>query len=70
MVEGEASYELQRLWKDFGINYQSTDYEDRVALSWVISESFRLEIFEKSNIFLMHSEKNHHLTFENRVRTG
>lgn len=48
MAEGKCSYEFERLWKDFGVQYKSTDHEDRIALCSVIAECFRLEIYEKS----------------------
>lgn len=48
MAEGDSSYDQQRLWKDFGIRPQSADFDDKLALCSVISECFRLEVFEKS----------------------
>lgn len=49
MAEGHCSYSFGNLWKDFGVHYHTTDYEDRLALCSVIAECYRLEVFDKRN---------------------
>lgn len=50
-MEGHYGYRYEQFWKDYAITYSETDAEDKKALFAMLSESFKLEVYEKRNFF-------------------
>lgn len=49
-AEGTCSYGFDNLWKDFGVAYHVTKPEERLTLCSMISEFYKIEVFEKRNL--------------------
>ncbi len=45
-AEGMTSYDLNRLWKDFGVENYFLDKSDKIMIYNLILDCYYLEIFE------------------------